>query len=327
MEQLYKDNFFPNANTFYKLLKQNNINASHKDVKEFIEQQAVHQVHKPIIKYKSQEKPIVAVAENEQIQVDLLDYTKYKKSNRNYAWILIGIDIFTRKGYAVALKNKTPESVLNGFKKFQVNPLLLLHDDGSEFKGIFKTYLKENDIENIVINSKYHSTLGVIDRFSKTIKNTIEKLFSSRNSVVWFHFLEKIIEKYNQTPHNGIKQIAPDEAMDKGNYDTISNLNFWKAVKNNEVVDKKSKVNIGDFVRLQINKNNLTKGYAHTYSKKVYQVEEINGNNIKLNNDKVVNQNDLLVVPEGSQSIKGNKQEEANKKARARRKLILEGLD
>jgi len=142
-----------------------------------------------------------------------------------------------------------------------------------------------------------------------------------------FHFLEKIIEKYNQTPHNGIKQIAPDEAMDKGNYDTISNLNFWKAVKNNEVVDKKSKVNIGDFVRLQINKNNLTKGYAHTYSKKVYQVEEINGNNIKLNNDKVVNQNDLLVVPEGSQSIKGNKQEEANKKARARRKLILEGLD
>jgi hypothetical protein len=102
-----------------------------------------------------------------------------------------------------------------------------------------------------------------------------------KNSVVWFNFLEKIIEKYNQTPHNGIKPIAPDEAMDKENYNTINNLNFWKAVKNNEVIDKKTKVNIGDFVRLQINKNNLT-----NYSKKVFQVEEINGNNIKLNNDK-----------------------------------------
>jgi hypothetical protein len=103
---------------------------------------------------------------------------------------------------------------------------MLLHDDGCEFKGVFDTYLKENDIENIVIDSKYHSTLGVIDRFSKTIKNTIEKLFSSTNSAVWFNFLGKMIEKYNQTPHNGIKQIAPNKAMDKENHDTISNLNF-----------------------------------------------------------------------------------------------------
>jgi hypothetical protein len=327
MEQLYKDNFYPNASIFYKILKANNIETSHKEVKDFIEQQSVYQVHKPIVKFKTKEKPIFVLAENEQLQLDILDYSKYKKSNRNYAWILIGIDIFTRKGYACALKNKSPDSVLNGFKTFQVKPLMILHDDGSEFKGEFKSYLQENDIENVIINSKYHTTLGVIDRFSKTLKNIIEKLFSSRNSVVWFKFLEKIIEKYNETPHNGIKQIAPDDVMEKENHDVVSNLNFWKAVKNNEVIDKKQKLNIGDYVRLQINKNNLTKGYTHTYSKKVYQVEEINGSNVKLNTDKVVNQNDLLVVPEGSQSIRGDKQEKANKKARARRKLILEGLD
>jgi hypothetical protein len=29
--------------------------------------------------------------------------------------------------------------------------------------------------------------------------------------------------------------------MDKENHDTISNLNFWKVVKNNEIIDKKQK--------------------------------------------------------------------------------------
>jgi hypothetical protein len=55
----------------------------------------------------------------------------------------------------------------------------------------------------------------------------------------------------------------------------------------------------------------------------VYQVEEINGNSIKLNTDKVVHQNDILVVSEGSQSIKGERKEKANTKARAKRKLRL----
>jgi hypothetical protein len=44
----------------------------------------------------------------------------------------------------------------------------------SEFRGIFKTYLKEND--NILINSKYHSTLGAINRFSKLSKIQLKNL-------------------------------------------------------------------------------------------------------------------------------------------------------
>ena len=47
MEELYKINNFPSATRFYEILKQNNIQASHKQVKEFIAKQNIQQVLKP----------------------------------------------------------------------------------------------------------------------------------------------------------------------------------------------------------------------------------------------------------------------------------------
>ena len=79
MEALYKNNFYPSEKRFYEILKENNIKATHKDVKEFINNQAVNQIHKPILNIVKKLKPIFSIGENEQIQMDLLDYTKYKK--------------------------------------------------------------------------------------------------------------------------------------------------------------------------------------------------------------------------------------------------------
>ena len=64
--------------------------------------------------------------------LDLLDY-----SNRNFPWILIGVDVFTRKAYAEPVKNETALLVLGAFQKFNIKTFTVVHDDGSEFKGAF----------------------------------------------------------------------------------------------------------------------------------------------------------------------------------------------
>ena len=79
IEALYKNNFYPSEKRFYEILKENNIKPTHKDVKEFINNQAVNQIHKPILNIIKKLKPIFSIGENEQIQMDLIDYTKYKK--------------------------------------------------------------------------------------------------------------------------------------------------------------------------------------------------------------------------------------------------------
>ena len=50
MDALFKQYNYPSANKFYQILKENNIKATHNQVKEFIEKQAVSQVHKKIEK-------------------------------------------------------------------------------------------------------------------------------------------------------------------------------------------------------------------------------------------------------------------------------------
>jgi hypothetical protein len=325
LNELYKKHYYPNVSRFYRILKENEIKKTLKEVKEFISLQAVNQIHKPIIKKRSQEKSIVSIAPNEQLQIDLLDYSKYSNSNKNFSWILIGIDVFTRKAYAEPIKNKTPISVLNAFQKFGIKPFTVIHDDGNEYKGAFLKYIKENDINTVTINSKYHSALSVVDRFSRTLKSIIEKEFTANNTVNWINSLSSIVENYNETPHTGIRDIKPNDADETPNKERISSLNFWKAVKNNELA--KPSLKIGDSVRIQTKKTILSKGFSQTYSSKVYKIIEIyKDNKVKLDDEKIVNVKDLIIVPAGSESINDSVIKYNSRQAKINRRLKREGL-
>ena len=85
IDELYKKHYYPNLTRFYQILKENGIKKTLKEVKEFIALQEISQIHKPIIKRKNQERPIVAMSPNEQLQIDLLDCSKYANSNRNFS--------------------------------------------------------------------------------------------------------------------------------------------------------------------------------------------------------------------------------------------------
>jgi hypothetical protein len=327
MEQLYKQYFYPSAKKFYEILREHDIPATHAEVKEFIEGYNVSQVHKPVRKEKKKQLNTIASTAEDEFQIDLLDYSKFKTSNRHFSWILVAIDLFTRKGYAQPVKNKTPSSVLDAFLKLGIQPKMVVHDDGSEYKGVFQKYLEDNDIANYSINSRNHSTFGVVDRFARTIKEKIEKHFTANNTVNWVNQLNNVINAYNSTPQSGIADIAPNNAENE--HDLISSINFWKAAENNDKTAKakpKKTFKVGDIVRYKINKSQFAKGYAATYSKKVHVVEEVEGNAITLDNNKIYDASELLKVPYGSLSLRGNKQVEAEKKARSKRRLNLEGI-
>ena len=118
MEDIYKKFNYPSLAKFKEILKLNNIIVSNKDVKDFLNKQSINQVHKPVTNLKEQNKFIIALSPYEMLQIDLLDYQKYYQQNKGFKFILIAVDIFSRKAYASLLKNKTPESVLDGFLTF-----------------------------------------------------------------------------------------------------------------------------------------------------------------------------------------------------------------
>jgi len=125
--------------------------------------------------------PFVSPAVGIFWQADLLDMSKYANKNGGNRWILIVIDIFDRRAYARAMKNKTAKETATAFEEIIKEstrvPMHLLTDSGSEFKGELQKLLDKNKISHRMADPGDHNLLGVIDRFSKTLKTVINNTF------------------------------------------------------------------------------------------------------------------------------------------------------
>src|ERR1700684_537639 len=83
-------------------------------VKQFLQTQKAYTRHKQ--KYsKFRRRKVVTPGMNYLWQADLIFMKKYKKFNNNFSYILSVIDTFSRKGFAIPLKNKTGSEIIRGF--------------------------------------------------------------------------------------------------------------------------------------------------------------------------------------------------------------------
>jgi hypothetical protein len=322
MEELYEKFNYPSLAKFKQILKEKNI--STKGVEEFIKNQNVAQVHKPVVENKEKQKFIFALQPFEMVQLDLLDYQKYSRQNKGYKYILIGVDIFSRKAFAEPIKNKTPNEVLTAFKKFGIDCVSLFHDSGNEFKGSFLSYLNENNIIDMKAEIGDHHSLGVIDRFSKTLKTIISKYMTNNNTTKWVNRLPTIIQSYNETPHNSLGDVSPESVFtDKEHYKQVSRINSAKMLYNKHLMNKNNKISVGDNVRIKLKKKQFQKGYEITYSNEVYKVESISGEKAVLSDDKKHKLDDLIVA---NGNVNMSVREKADKEAKVKRKLRKEGI-
>ena len=328
MEELFYQYNYPSIEKFKKILKDNNVKVSNQEITDFINNQKSSQLHKPVQNIKENKKFIFALSPFQMVQIDLLDYQKYSKQNKGYNFILIAIDIFTRLAYACPIKNKKPESVLEAFESFDIKPLSIFHDSGNEYKGVFLKYLNDNDIVDLKADIGDHNSLGVIDRFSKTFKTIVSKYMTINDTTKYYPEINKIIKSYNNTPHNSLNNIKPDDIIDnKENYDTVNDINFAK-MKFNKSVMKKSINNfkVGSYVRIKLKKELFKKGYEVTYSKKSYQIENINGDRAILDDGTTHKLENLLLINNDTGEIITKNKDRIEKEIQVKRKLRREGI-
>ena len=157
------------------------------------------------------------------------------------------IDVFSKYEWIVALKDKKTESVSSAFdtffKKSKRKPEKLWTDKGSEFiSKHFKDFLKRNSI--ILYHKKEKSS--VVERWNRTMKNKMWKMFSANNNTIYWDKLDKLVDDYNNRKHSSIK-MSPTEASKKGNEKQVF-VNLYE----DQIFLKpgKPKFSIGDRVRI-----------------------------------------------------------------------------
>lgn len=220
------------------------------------------EIFKPAI-MNFKRRHIYAYFNNDLFSADLVDYQKLSKYNKGYHFLLTVIDIYSRYAWVIPLKNKTKESVFEGFKSIEQTPKNLWVDEGGEFfNRIFEKYCKDNDIN---LYHTYSEIKGAfIERFNRTLKESISKYLEYNNTYTYINELEKIVEKYNKRIHS-ITKARP-----------IDIYNGSKIPKQLQPIHgTEPKFQVGDYVRISKIKNFFEKGYTPKWSKEVFKIVEI----------------------------------------------------
>ena len=283
IEKYYEDHNFPSAIKLYKYLKKDNIDVTQKQVSEYLSKQTDVQLTKETKITKVKNGHIVAMIPNQIWQIDIFILQKYVKFNHGYRDILCAIDVFTRKVYCVPMKGKDIDDCTMGLnqiiKKAGLTPLTIMSDNDSSFMGgKFQKLLSKYNINHEINIVGDHNALGIVDRFDRTLKTVLTKIFLRSGKNNWYDHLDKVISTYNNTQHRGILDIAPNEADTDENIGILTEHN---ARLGRESATKPDLIK-GDKVRIRI-KELFSKGTEPLWSNEVYIVESMKGKSVLLN--------------------------------------------
>ena len=113
-------------------------------------QQLAEELHKPITR-NFRKRRVISYGVDKIWAADLIEIPQYSKWNKGIKYLLTVIDVFSKYGWIVPLKDKKTESVSLAFdeifKKSKRKPEKLWTDKGSEFiSKHFKEFLKTYSI-------------------------------------------------------------------------------------------------------------------------------------------------------------------------------------
>ena len=198
---------------------------------------------------------------------------KFSSWNDGVKFLLIVIDVFLKFGWIEPLKNKKSLSIVKAFNnilKTGRKPKFLRCDKGREFYNRdFKKLIDEKGIS--LYSTENEEKSSVVERWNRTIKNRIFKLFTASNSTVYIHKLNLLLDNYNETKHRSIK-MTPEQANRKENeYRVYLNL-YGEDMPQTS----KPKFKVGDEVRISKYKRKVfDKGYTPNRTEEIFVVDKI----------------------------------------------------
>jgi hypothetical protein len=311
LANLYYTNF-DGADKLYIKAKKIDPTIERKDVLEFLKNQSVHQITTKAVNKPQKYLPVFSNTIN-NYQIDLMFLSSYTNQNYGYHIILVCIDISTRYLFTYFLKNKDNYSIMKELDNFADDVYnktgehirRLAFDEESAFLSKrFLDFVEEEQIEIDVNNSKKHR-LPIVDRVIKSLRDKLNKFFVLNQSFNWYYkdpklnIITQLTKNYNKTEHKAFgNEFSPRDVVSNPilqNYFRQNKIEEYEKILN--VKESRDDWQIGDTVRVQINKNTFEKSVPIKFTTRVYIIEKVNTNTVKLKDyEKLIDKKHLKKV-------------------------------
>ena len=265
---------FSGIEKVYREAKKHDKNVKLKDVVRYLQGERTFTLHKPARRRGFQNLQTAPANLNSHWQCDLCDFRKYKAKNDNYQYLLVCIDVLSRKIITAPTKTKSPKDLINAFeiiwKKANALPNKLYSDSGKEFTAKeMQTYFENKDILKYVMYSP-HLHAGVVERANRTIKERLFKYMTHNNTERWIDIIDKIVDGINNSI-NRITGVTPNSVTYKNAQALIE-----KVYKDpNKIKYNKAKYKIGQIVRINKEKGDFYKGYLPNYTEELFRIKTV----------------------------------------------------
>ena len=199
--------------------------------------------------------------------------SSFSKFNKGTKFLLSVIDIFSKYGWLIPLKDKKGESVANALRVIftERKPQKMWVDKGTEF------YNKSVQELIVLYSTENEEKSSVVERWNRTMKEKMWKYFSANSTHVYIDILDQLVNQYNNTRHSSIK-MTPVEASKKKNENKVWR-NLYPDVTDIRSSDTKqetlSKYYVGDKVRITKKKATFEKGYIPRWTEEVFTISQV----------------------------------------------------
>jgi len=151
------------------------------------------------------QKPVIALSKLDQLEVDLIDMSKWAGSNNSRRHVVSIIDHFSKYAWLLPITQKKTEKVLEVLRLFlkEHTPKVLQSNNGGEFtNACMKEPLDDLHIKHITSLPFKPSSNGQVECFNRTIKGMIMQYMAANNLC---RCLDVMPKNYNNTYHTTIK--------------------------------------------------------------------------------------------------------------------------
>lgn len=248
----------------------------------WLRRQETYQIHKPARRHYARRKFVVHSV-REQWQVDLSDMTWLKKQNGGYGWMLIAIEVVSRKVWVTALKQKSGPETARGLKELFDHveskephhplPNILYVDRGSEFynkdvKRLLNSYPIPPRLQSGYSNTK----AAIVERVQRTLKTRLWTYFYETGSYEWRKKIQDLVEAYNNRKHHA-HGFTPNSVTPHNEQGVLKRLyGDWHTQRKNNKKTTKYKFDVGDVVRISKQATIFRKGYLPQWTEEWFKI-------------------------------------------------------
>jgi len=200
-------------------------------------------------------------------QIDLADLSNLSSYNDGYRYLLICIDVFSKKAWSLPLKSKSGRDVTRVFKQIlDDQPCNMVQSDkGTEFvNSTFQSMLSRGGIK-FYTSENEDIKAAVVERFNRTLKEKCIAILPQKITHRYIDIIPDLMYAYNHSSH---RSTGTDPA-------SVTADNKDKIRARLYPVQKKRlncKLKVGDTVRMTMQKRPFQKGNRGNWSEEIFVV-------------------------------------------------------